>query len=194
LNEPDASTIPKDVRRFLADLPPDPMFAMLSHSVTTVQPLLGLAQALYTTLELPVRTRELAILTLADLVSSEFVWTQHVPMSQAAGVGDDIRQLIRDRDYRNVALSAADSAVIRFAAAVVTHPHVPDALFAQARKYLSDREIVELLHVIGYYWTFGRMSTVLDVELTKVYAQEYGSTFRPDQGPSSSVGPARPSS
>ena len=177
LNEPDASTIPDDVRRFLADLPPDPMFRMLSHSVTTVRPLLGLAQALYTTLELPVRTRELAILTLADLVSSEFVWTQHGPISQAAGVGNDIRQLIRDRDYTNAALSPADSAVIRFAAEVVTRPHVPDALFAEARKHLSDREIVELLHVIGYYWTFGRMSTVLDVELTHVYAQEYGSTW-----------------
>ncbi|WP_328603864.1 hypothetical protein OG943_27750 [Amycolatopsis sp. NBC_00345] len=183
LNEPDASTIPEDVRQFLAGLPPDPMFRMLSHSVTTVRPLLGLAQALYTTLELPVRTRELAILTLADLVSSEFVWTQHVPISQAADVGDDIRRLIRDRDYRNAALSAADSAVIRFVAEVVTRPDVPDALFAEARKHLSDREIVELLHVIGYYWTFGRVSTVLDVELTHVYAQEYGSTWTPPELP-----------
>jgi hypothetical protein len=38
---------------------------------------------------------------------------------------------------------------------------------------------VELLHVIGRYWTFGRMSTVLHVELTHAYAQEDASTWAP---------------
>ncbi|MGP4015014.1 carboxymuconolactone decarboxylase family protein [Saccharopolyspora sp. 5N708] len=177
LNVPDPKAIPEDVRQFLANFPPDQMFTMLSHSNTTIQPLLGLARALYTTLELPVRARELAILALADLVSSDFVWNQHVPISGDAGIGDDVRRLIRDRDYRNSALSDVDSVVIRFSAAVVTRPRVPDDLFAEARAHLSEREIVELLHVIGYYWTFSRMSTVLDAELTHVYASEYGSSW-----------------
>lgn len=29
-----------------------------------------------------------------------------------------------------------------------------------------------MLQVAGYYWSFGRVSTVLDVEVTKVYGNE----------------------
>ena len=40
------------------------------------------------------------------------------------------------------------------------------------RHILSEREIVEVLQVIGYYWSFGRVATVLNVELTTVYGDE----------------------
>ena len=43
---PDPGSIPDDVARFLATLPPDPMFTTLAHAVTTIRPLTGLAQAL----------------------------------------------------------------------------------------------------------------------------------------------------
>ncbi len=56
-------------------------------------------------------------------------------------------------------------------------PTVSDELFTALRDVLSEREIVELLQVIGYYWTFGRISTVLEVELTHMYGQEYEATF-----------------
>jgi alkylhydroperoxidase family enzyme len=44
-----------------------------------------------------------------------------------------------------------------------------DEVFASARKFLSDREIVELLQVCGYYWTLSRLCTVLQVETTQMY-------------------------
>ena len=177
LHAPDPNSIPDNVARLLATLPPDPMFSALSHSVTTIQPLLGLAQALYTLLELPVRTRELAILTLAEEIESAFVWAQHVPISETAGVTDEIRQLIRDRDYTNPVLSGPDSTVLQFTAAVAVGPRVSDELFAALRTVLSEREVVEILHVIGYYWTLSRISTVLDVKVTHLYAEEYGTRW-----------------
>jgi len=54
----------------------------------------------------------------------------------------------------------------------VQRPRVSDETFQQAREFLTDRELVEVLQVTGYYWTFGRISTVLDVEVTKVYGDE----------------------
>ena len=45
------------------------------------------------------------------------------------------------------------------------------------RAVLSEREIVEILQVIGYYWTLSRMSTVLDVHTTQLYAHEYGTRW-----------------
>ncbi|GAX57460.1 carboxymuconolactone decarboxylase family protein [Streptomyces olivochromogenes] len=171
LRDPDPNDIPEDVARFLADFPPDPMFRMLAHSPSTVQPFIGLAQALYTSLELPVRARELAILTVAEGVRCDFVFTQHVPLSRNAGVDDATRELIKNGDHVNSALSKHDRAVIQFAAEVVAGPRVSDEVFAAAGEFLSSRELVELLHLCGYYWTFSRLCTVLDVQLTQMYTQ-----------------------
>ncbi|MEV7343524.1 hypothetical protein [Streptomyces sp. NPDC093544] len=174
LQDPDAKDIPEEVARFLADFPPDPMFKMLAHSPSTVRPFIGLAQALYTSLERPVRARELAILTVAEGVQCDFVLTQHVPISRDAGVDDETRELIKNGDHTNPALSKQDRAVIRFAAEVVAGPRVSDEVFAAASEFLSPRELVELLHVCGYYWTFSHVCTVLDVQLTQTYAQLQG--------------------
>ncbi|MHA6765008.1 carboxymuconolactone decarboxylase family protein [Streptacidiphilus sp. PAMC 29251] len=172
LQAPDPETVPEDVAAFVAAFPPDTLFTMLTHSPTTVQPFLSLAQALYTSLQLPVRTRELAILALAEAVECEFVLAQHLPLSERAGVDEELRRIIHDRDYANPALSAHDRAVVQFAAEVAGQPRVSDPVFAAAREFLSAREIVELLHLCGYYWTLSRLCTVLDVDLSRMYAQE----------------------
>jgi alkylhydroperoxidase family enzyme len=171
LQDPDPNKIPDDVSQFLSRFPADTMFKMLAHSPSTVQPFITLAQALYTSLELPVRARELAILTVAEAVQCEFVFAQHVPISEAAGVGEEIRRLIKERHHTDPALSEHDRAIIQLAAEVVARPQVSDATFASARKFLSEREVVELLHLCGYYWTFSRLCTVLEVDLTQMYAQ-----------------------
>src|SRR5262249_17728369 len=42
---------------------------------------------------------------------------------------------------------------------------VADPIFDTARKYLSDRQLVELVELVGYYWMLGRIATVFQVEL-----------------------------
>jgi alkylhydroperoxidase family enzyme len=148
------------------------MVKMLSQSASTVKPFVQLAKTLLTSLELPARSRELVILTVAEYTASTFVAAQHEPMAAAAGVGERIRQLIRDRQLGSPELSPADRALIRLTAEVVQRPRVPGEILQQAREFLTDRELVEVLQVTGYYWTFGRISTVLDVEVTKVYGDE----------------------
>jgi alkylhydroperoxidase family enzyme len=153
---------------------------MLSHAVTVIRPQLEVARAIYTSLQLPARVRELAVLVLAHEAGSDFVWDQHVPISEAAGVSDKIRQLIRRGDYRHDTLSEHDSTILRLTASIVSGPSVPDELFSAARAILSEREVVELLLVIGYYWTISRMSTVLDLQATTLYAQDFGTQW-PDK-------------
>jgi len=172
LADPDPASIPEDVREFLASLPPDPMVKMLSHSADTVKPFVQLAKAQFTALELPARLRELVILTVAEYTASTFVAAQHDPIALAAGVGERTRQLIRDRQLDSPELSPADRALICLTAQVVQRPRVSDETFQQARKFLTDRELVEVLQVTGYYWTFGRISTVLYVEVINVYGDE----------------------
>jgi alkylhydroperoxidase family enzyme len=172
LTDPDPALFPDDVREFLTSLPPDPMVRMLSHSAGTVQPFVQLAKAQFTALELPDRSRELVILTVAEYTESAFVAAQHNPISLAAGVNERTRQLIRARQLHSPELAPSDSALLRFTVATIQGPRVPDEIFAQARQFLSERELVEVLQVIGYYWSFGRIATVLDVEVTKVYGSE----------------------
>ena len=172
LADPDPASIPAEIREFLTSLPPDPMVKMLSYSAGTVKPFVQLAKAQFSSLELSARSRELVILTVAEYTASTFVAAQHDPMALAAGVGERIRQLIRDRQLDSPELSPADRALIRLTAEVVQRPTVSDEIFQLAREFLTDRELVEVLEVTGYYWTFGRISTVLDVEVTQVYGDE----------------------
>lgn len=172
LTDPDPASFPDEVREFLTSLPPDPMVKMLAHSAGTVKPFVQLAKALFTSLELPARSRELVILTVAEYTGSTFVATQHDPMSRAAGVEERTRQLIRDRRLDSPELSPSDRALLCFTADAVQRPRMRDEVFEQAREFLTERELVEVLQVVGYYWSFGRISTVLDVEVTKVYGDE----------------------
>jgi alkylhydroperoxidase family enzyme len=137
-----------------------------------VKPFIQLARAQFTSLELPARSRELVILTVAQYTGSEFVAAQHNPISETAGVDELTRQLIRDGQVDSPGLSPSDRALLRFTAEVLKRPRVSNEVFAQAQELLTDRRLVEVLQVIGYYWTFCRISTVLDVEVTKIYGDE----------------------
>jgi alkylhydroperoxidase family enzyme len=169
LKDPDPAAIPDEVARLLENLPPDPMFRMLSHATSTIGPLMNFARSLYTGLTLPDRLREIAILTLAETTDASFVWTQHLPISAVAGIDDPTREAIRARSFDSPVLSAADRAVAQFTAATAAGPAVPDELFDALQAHLSEREIVELLQVLGYYWMLGRTSTVLAIEPTETY-------------------------
>jgi len=172
LTDPDPASFPDEVAAFLDKLPPDPMVKMMSLSTGTVKPFAEFARTLFTALELPARARELVILTVAAHTDGTFVAAQHDPMARSAGVDERTRQLVRERRLDSPELSEADRALTRFTAEVVKRPRVSDELFAEARRFLSDRELVEVLQVVGYYWSFGRIATVLDVEVTQVYDDE----------------------
>jgi hypothetical protein len=96
---------------------------------------------------------------------AEYEFVQHVPISQAADVDPAIREAIHRQELDSALLSAHDRAVVAFTAAVVNSPFVADDVFAPVHAELSAREIVEALQVIGFYWAFGRVATVLQVEI-----------------------------
>lgn len=171
LPDPDPATIPGDVRELLSRLPADPQVRMLTHALGTVQPFIGFARTLFTQLELPDRTRELVVLTTAEYTGCSFVTAQHRPMARRAGVSERVCELIAQRRPADPELSAYDSVVLRLTAEIVQQPTVSDDLFGEAREHLSDREIVEVIQVAGYYWSFGRVNTVLGVPLTAVHSE-----------------------
>lgn len=162
---PDRKTFPKELQDFLAQVPEHLNFDMMSYSESTIEPFIRQGQAQYTGLELSARDRELVILTTAAVTKAEYEFVQHVPISEAAGVDPAAREAIHREDLGSSLLSAHDRAVVAFAAAVVASPFVSDDVFTAVHAELSARQIVEALQVIGFYWSFGRVATVLRVEI-----------------------------
>jgi hypothetical protein len=162
---PDRATFPPELQAFLARVPEHLNFDMMSYSISTIEPFILQGQAQYTGLELPPRTRELVILTTAAIGEVEYEFVQHVPISEAMGVDPKVREAIHRLEFDSPALSGDDRVVTAFAAAVVRSPTVSDETFDAVKRILSARQIVEALQVIGFYWSFGRVATVLEVEV-----------------------------
>jgi alkylhydroperoxidase family enzyme len=155
LPEPTPGSVPGGLETFLATLPSDPMVSMMALSSSTAVQFVEFARTLFTALELPARTRELVVLTVAATTGAVFVQAQHDSIADAAG---------------GEGLSESDAAVIRFARGTVQSPRVSDALFTAARELLGDRQVAEVIQVVGYYWAFGRISTMLDVPVTTIHS------------------------
>jgi alkylhydroperoxidase family enzyme len=162
---PDRKTFPQELQDFLAKVPEHLNFDMMSYSVSTIEHFILQGQAQFTGLALPPRTRELIILTTAAVGQVEYEFVQHVPISQAMGVQPAVREAIHELDFDAPALSPDDKVIVKFTAEVVRNPFIDDPLFAAVREILGNREIVEALQVIGFYWSFGRTATVLEVEI-----------------------------
>jgi len=162
---PRRETIPDDLARMLDEMPRHAPIDMLAHSPKVATQFLRLAQAQFTALELPLRDRELLILAMATQVGCEYEYRQHIPISEAAGVDPDLRESIWESTVDESNLPARDRALLAFVGAVARSPFVDEDRLADARQNFSDREVVEILQLIGFYWGLGRLCTVLDVEI-----------------------------
>ncbi|MFJ7078822.1 carboxymuconolactone decarboxylase family protein [Streptomyces sp. NPDC098781] len=155
------SALPADLREWHAKLPPDShLFMMVAHAEATAGTLMQLGSQQITRLQLPARLRELAANATACVLGADFLRVRHVPP------GDPVTSVERDAIHRgdHSGFSGVDLAVLTFATEVARGTAVDDATFAPVRAALSDREIVELVQVVGYYWMFGQFANVLAIQ------------------------------
>lgn len=156
----DPSALPADLQEWHAKLPPDShLFLMVAHAEATAGTLMQLGLQQITQLELPARLRELAANATAAVLGADYLRVRHIPP------GDPITAAERDALYRgdHSGFRGVDLAVLTFATAVARGLPVDDATFAPVRAELTDREIVELLQVVGYYWMFAQFANVLAI-------------------------------
>ena len=161
---PSRDAMPADTATILNALPRNNITEMVAHAHSLTEPFLRLAQAQFTALELSDRQRELVILAVSGLVDSDYEYVQHVPISAAAGIDADLRDQVHDGNV-HAPDDPGERALLAFVAAVVRAPRIADEVFSMTRRHLTDRQIVEVLHLIGFYWGLGRMSTILELEL-----------------------------
>jgi len=160
----------EDLRHLYERLSENPMgnlniFKVMAHSPRLMRNWLRMATPLLGNgLLLAPRLREIAILRVAQNARSEYEFGQHIPIARAAGLTDE--EIGSLKDYEDTdCFSDLERAVVRYVDAV--SPFATDApdRARDLRRWLSDRELLELSFVIGHWTMVACVLVPLEVEL-----------------------------
>jgi 4-carboxymuconolactone decarboxylase len=111
------------------------------------------------------RLREIVIIRMGHLTDSQYVLRQHVP-SLALADGLSCEECDALADWRATTFfSASERAALAYADTMTRDIAVPDAVFAEVKRYFDARAIVELTVLIGTYNMNARVLQALELDL-----------------------------
>jgi alkylhydroperoxidase family enzyme len=162
---PDLDKATPEVREMLGRLPaPANIFNMMAHAQTCLKPVMKLGGTLLGKLELDPRLRELCLLRAVRLEGGDYEWVQHVPIARDLGATEAQIAALENDDDEAACFDAREKAALRFTREVVVDVRASEATVAEARKHLSDRELVELILMAGFYIMLARLTETLGIE------------------------------
>lgn len=162
---PDIDTAAPEVRETLARLPRDVgVFRMLAHAETLLKPVMRLGGAILGKTKLDPLLRELALLHAVQLDRGEYEWVQHVPVARDLGATDAQLAALERGDLDADCFDERTRDVLRFTGEVVVDVRASDAALAAVRRHLSEREVVELIMMAGFYIMLARLTESTGVE------------------------------
>jgi 4-carboxymuconolactone decarboxylase len=114
---------------------------------------------------LDARSRELAIIRVAIVNRTEYIFRAHVPgHAKQAGITDDELDGVFDwQSYEG--FSARDRTVLAYVDAMTRDIEVSDEVFDAVRKHFDEGRTVELTVLIGAYNMHSRMGRALKIDL-----------------------------
>lgn len=136
-------------------------FGVMLHAPEIGTVLQELGAAIRFRSDLTARCREIAVLQVAQALASEFEWWAHVRVGKAVGLTDaelmalSLGSLCSD--------DPVEAAVLAFCANLLHSNVVTDEAFAAASAVLSDRQIIDLTVLVGYYRTLAQLMCVFDI-------------------------------
>jgi 4-carboxymuconolactone decarboxylase len=110
------------------------------------------------------RVRELAILTPARELDSQFEWAAHEPEAIAEGISREIIEIIRHRKDTS-GLDEADAIVIELGREVFGARKVASATFARCLRHFGRRALIDLVALMGNYAGTAALLTAFDMQL-----------------------------
>jgi AhpD family alkylhydroperoxidase len=149
-------------------IPMPNVLATLMHHPALAGPFLAYNQVLLQTPALDHRQRELLILRVAWRTRARYEWAQHVRLATGLGItADEIEAIAAGADAERWAslecdlLSAVDQLIDQY--------RIDDATWKRLAEHLDDRQLVELVFVVGTYtglaMAFNSFGLQLDPEL-----------------------------
>jgi 4-carboxymuconolactone decarboxylase len=100
--------------------------------------------------KVPARERELAVLRVGWLCQSEYEWGQHVPIGRRAGLTDDEIARI-PAGPKAPGWSDLDVTILRATDELHEDACVSDATWERLSQVYDDKQLIELVMVIGHY-------------------------------------------
>jgi 4-carboxymuconolactone decarboxylase len=113
---------------------------------------------------LAVRVREIAILTTAREMDSQFEWAAHEPEARKEGVEGGVIDVIKRR-MPTAGLEETDATVIELGRQIFRDHKVTSETFAKAKALFGPNKLVELVMLMGNYAGTAALLTALDMQL-----------------------------
>ena len=116
------------------------------------------------------RLTELAIISTAREVDSQYEWTAHEPAARRAGLQDEIIEIVKQRRSLEglgdvPGLGDREATIIRFAREVVGREKLSSETFAKALELFGEKGVMDLAGLIGYYIFVNITLKTFDVQL-----------------------------
>jgi alkylhydroperoxidase family enzyme len=173
----------EDLQRLYSRLAQNPLgnlniFKTMAHAPQFMYDWLRMASPLLTNgLVLSPRLREIAILRVAQNTRSEYEFGQHIPIARAAGLTDEEIAALQNYD-EDGDFSELEKAVIQYVDSVAAFgPDSPDHA-RELKRWLSDRELLDLSIVIGHWLMVACVLVPLEVELDEHVASSLPDGWR----------------
>jgi alkylhydroperoxidase family enzyme len=133
--------------------------------------------AIRTQTSLPASVRELAICRVAVLNKAWYEWDQHSPILEQAGVlSAEAVESLKEKPTsdgkagRESIFDEKHLAVLEYTDAMTLGCIVPEPVFAQLKRFFSEKEVVEITSTVAAYNCVSRFLVALDVgEMAEKY-------------------------
>ncbi|KAJ2983911.1 hypothetical protein NQ176_g345 [Zarea fungicola] len=150
------------------------MLRMWSHSVSTLMPGIALGTACISNISLSDYTKELLTLYCAVKFKCTYTWARHVNGAKAQGVTDSQLQALKDGIIQDRDVWDEQSvAFLAFLDETIDCPEASNETFNKAKKWFSDREMVEIVTAQGFYYMWSRIATTFQVEVDEGLRGDY---------------------
>lgn len=159
----DPADTPEPIREVIGSTPLA-LLRIVAHADSAFADWLRYSNTLLRRLELAPLLRELAILQVAHLSRSEYEWTQHVPIAESFGASAAQVAAIAAGEDRGGGADETQRAVLAFTRAVVEQGDAGEQALRDLQQRLGERQVVELLLVIGNYLGLARLIATVGLE------------------------------
>ena len=110
------------------------------------------------------RVREIAILTTAREMDSQFEWVAHEPEALKEGVEPDVIDVIKHRKPTD-GLDESDATVIELGRQIFRDHKVTSSMFAKAKALFGPNKLIELVMLMGNYAGTAALLALVDMQL-----------------------------
>lgn len=115
------------------------------------------------------RLAELAILTAARALNSQYEWSAHEPLGRGAGLEEEIIELLRwDTPLADAGelpgLNEPERTVVRVVRELIREPKLSDEAFEAAQRIFGNQGLMDLAGLVGHYTLVNYTLKAFDVQ------------------------------